>query len=253
MIVWVLCLLPFSGGDAEREIVFHSTIAEARASEQPPPEGERRPLVITFHAPWCSWCRKMEVDTFRAPEVTALADKFLWVRIDVDEHPGVAARFDVTGLPDSLVLNGRDEVIASQAGYMPPDVFASFLHEALENLQPPRALLNDLLARWSEDGSESERRETLTRIVEHLAGPDRQGRAEALEALAKAGPEIWTMLLDLMAHERLAIRAAAGGALSRASRADLPFDPFADSASRERQIQQWREWMTAGPLKVAPE
>ena len=243
--VWLLLLLPLSGDDDAPAIAFHPTLVEARTSEVPPADGERLPMVVNFHAPWCSWCRKMQVDTFVDPAVTAFADKFLWVRIDSDEHPDVAARFEVTGLPDTFVLNGKDEVIASHPGYMPPDQFADFLTEALENPQPPRVLIGDLLARLSEDQSDEDRRDTLTHIVERLSAPDRQGRQESLAALANAGPQIWQDLLDLMADERLAIRAAAGGALSRASGADLPFDPFADSAAREQQINDWREWIAA--------
>lgn len=241
MIGWLFCLVPISA--AAGEIEFHPTIEAARAQETA--EGERRPLVVTFHASWCSWCRKMEIDTLRDEEVTALAGKFLWVRADVDEHPDLAARFDVTGLPDTFVLNGQDQIIASQPGYMSPDAFASFLKDALENPRPPRALLRDLLARLSGDEPESQRRETVARVVEHLAGPDRQGRAESLKALAHAGPEIWPMLLEAMSDERLAVRAAAGGALLQITRADLPFDPFAPSAARERQLDDWRAWVAA--------
>jgi hypothetical protein len=105
----------------------------------------------------------------------------------------------------------------------------------------------------SEDGSDEERRETVTLIVERLAAPDREGRHESLESLAGAGPGIWPTLLDLMADERLAMRAAAGGALSRATSADLPFDPFTDAADREAQIQQWREWLAARPSEAVAE
>ena len=55
-----------------------------------------------------------------------------------------------------------------------------------------------------------------------------------------------------MADDRLAVRAAAAGALKHASKAELPFHPFADSPIRQQQIAGWQKWLASQPAKSKP-
>jgi thioredoxin-related protein len=225
------------------EISFQPSIEAAREAEAAADPAERQPIVLEFGAAWCGWCRKMEVDTFADEAVEALADRFLWVKIDVDEEPELSARYRVQGLPHTFVLNKDNRIIASRPGYIPPEDFVAFLNEALLHPQPPEDLMYDLLQQLAGEQTADERHETVTRIVQQLARAEREGRAEALQAMSNSGPDVWGVLVELMSDERLAIRAASAGTLRAIVTADLPFDPFAPKDERLQQMEQWRVWL----------
>jgi thioredoxin-related protein len=239
-IAFLLLTLVFAG-DAFA-VDFAATIDAAREKEAAAPEA-RRPMVVMFSSATCTWCRKMEVDTFPSDQVAAVADKFLWAKVDVEEHEELAARFNVRGLPHTVVLNGDDRVIAAQPGYLPPERFVEFLEAALANPQPIEDVLPSLLEKLT-GATEAEARDAaLTEIIERMALADREGRAEALESLTKLGALISPRLLALMADERLAVRAAAGSTLAQATKAELPFDPFAPAETRAEQLAAWEIWI----------
>ena len=90
-------------------------------------------------------------------------------------------------------------------------------------------------------------RKSVTKVVEMLARPKRDGRGQLLDGLSKLPRTHWPHLVTLMTDAKVAIRAAAATALATATRADLPFDPFADATTRRDQIKAWRTWLTEHP------
>ncbi len=229
-------------------VEFEPTIEKARAKEAAPEGEPKKLLVVTFGADWCKWCRKLEADTFMDERVGALSDKFLWVKVDVDEQKELAARFRVQGLPQTFVLDGDDRIIAVRPGYAAPEEFVKFLKDALANPQPPEDLFFNLLKRLQADEADEERRETVAQLVEHLARPERDGRDVILLAMSQTKSGLLPPLIELMEDDRLAVRAAASGTFLKLTRADLEFDPFADKTQRERQLDAWKKWLTSRPV-----
>lgn len=250
----VVAILPTGAAYA---VEFADTIEAARAKEAADDATARRPMVVMFSSQSCTWCRKMEVDTFPSDEVAAVADRFLWAKVDVEEHEDLAAPYKVRGLPHTVVLNGEDRVIAAQLGYLPPERFVEFLNNALAHPEPIEDILPSLVEKLTKSADDAERDAVTTEIIERMALAERDGRAEALESLAQVGTTIWPRLVALLSDERLAVRAAASSTLARATKADLPFDSFAATETRAEQIAAWDAWVkehaAVAEIEGAPE
>jgi len=97
-------------------------------------------LFIYFHTDWCSWCKKMETETFANDTVAEyLNNNFIAVTIDAESEKQVtyngrnmsqqelASTFGVQGFPSHVFLNQAGEPITLTPGFMPADRFLNVL------------------------------------------------------------------------------------------------------------------------------
>jgi thioredoxin 1 len=76
-----------------------------------------RPVLVDFYAPWCGPCKML------APALDALAREFEGrariVKVNVDDAPGLAARYEISGVP-TLLFFDQGEVVDEVVGLAPP-------------------------------------------------------------------------------------------------------------------------------------
>lgn len=86
------------------------------------------PVLVDMWATWCGPCRMV------SPALEQLARDFAGrvklVKVDVDQAPGLQARFGIRAVPTLMVLRGL-RVVTSQAGALPAPALRSWLEQAL--------------------------------------------------------------------------------------------------------------------------
>lgn len=108
---------------------------------------EDKLVLVDFYTGWCGWCKKLDVETYKDPEVVALMNKYFYpVKFDAEQKDSVSFankmyRFDATagrgtngfalematrpggrlGYPTISILGPMGEKIAVEAGYKNPE------------------------------------------------------------------------------------------------------------------------------------
>jgi thioredoxin 1 len=82
------------------------------------------PLIVDFWAPWCKPCKAIE------PALEALEARVPVARLNIDEHPEIASRFDVLAIP-TVMLFADGERRGTVHGARPLAHFERWLAEVL--------------------------------------------------------------------------------------------------------------------------
>ncbi|MEA5459730.1 thioredoxin domain-containing protein [Arcicella sp. LKC2W] len=112
---------------------WQETVAKAKA--------QNKPIFIDFFTTWCGPCKELEQKVYSKPEVIQKMNvSFINFKIDAEkgEGPDLARKFDVSAYPFLVWADKNQNVLLTDAGYMPVNEFLKSVDNALNQYREGR-------------------------------------------------------------------------------------------------------------------
>ena len=92
-------------------------------------------IVVDFWAPWCAPCRAITPALAELAE--AYADEVIIAKVDVDENPQSAARYNIMGMP-TLVAFRDGQTVGRIEGARPKSFYQAYLDTLIQSVAERR-------------------------------------------------------------------------------------------------------------------
>ena len=99
-------------------------------------KSQRKPVMVDFYTNWCSWCEKMDRETFSDQKVNRLARKFICVKINGDRDKDAVEKYGIKGYPTVLFFAANGKLVRRIGGYVEPVKFAKAMQNVLASAKP---------------------------------------------------------------------------------------------------------------------
>ena len=92
---------------------------------------EGKPVVLVLHADWCSFCKKLFSETMPDPRISALRDKFTWIKVNSDKLTEYKNLYGQEGYPMIVLFKGDGSIAQKLDGYQEAGRLRAALQEVM--------------------------------------------------------------------------------------------------------------------------
>lgn len=91
-------------------------------------QASNKMVFADFYADWCHYCTQMDSETYTDANVQQrIAQSYIAVKIDTDDHPDLSSQYNIYGLPTIIIFNSNGQEIKRIEGYQSPSQLLSQL------------------------------------------------------------------------------------------------------------------------------
>ncbi len=93
--------------------------------------GSGQPAVLDFYADWCTYCKKLDKETFSDARVGAALKEFQTLKIDIEKEPRLEREYGILGVPTIVFIGGDGKEIETlrQSGFRDAAQFLQILKQ----------------------------------------------------------------------------------------------------------------------------
>lgn len=206
----------------------------------------KHPVILSFHAEWCGWCKKMDRDVFADKEIGRKLTKYVRIKVDVDKDPSVAFAYGVNSLPRTIVINLHQEIVGDWLGYREKDSFTEsladvdeYLDKAIGAMKTPEVKAQEVgIPKPEEVKIDYKDTEGLIGMLGHR---DAKVRTNVIDALSRKGDEIVAPMIVMLESKYLGERIGAWKVIRKMDIVKGEYDPWASAADRAQMVAMVKE------------
>ncbi len=88
-------------------------------------------VFVDCYTDWCSWCKKLDQETFTDPRFQELSTNFVLLKVNGDKEPAFCTKYSVRAYPTMLFLKPNGDEVRRIKGFLNADALITIMKEVL--------------------------------------------------------------------------------------------------------------------------
>ena len=233
-VVLFLCLILGTKNALYAQVNWLSSFEEAQQKAF----AEDKLILIDFWAIWCAPCRAMDRQLWNLPELRAISQNFVPLKIDINKNNKLKDYYKITSIPSFVIVDALGNFIWKERGFSDPGYYLHVLSE----LPFKAKTLNKGLLQYQKDKSSNDVQLQLGIGYQELAVQTRLPKMKQtllkisdiyLSKVRKSGDIVLSAMAELYQYTNLIYAGKSKSALKKLqNRQDWP---------QNRSVQQLRQ------------
>ena len=137
-LAWILAILSLVGAKAAAQEPFAWETNLERAQQVA--AQTNRLVLVHFWAPWCGACKVMDAEVFSQANVAKQVQaNYVPVKINADQYPELAKKFNLSGLPTDVVITPQGQIVNGAKGKCDAVQYVARLNQWAASARPQNA------------------------------------------------------------------------------------------------------------------